>query len=177
MRKLKLKASTSPAAVNTSAKPANKRTAKAAAKAANKPTAKAGKRGKPATKPTTAKAEKPKREKRANRPVHGEAVQLTYAGPSATLNRPSTDANTPVRFRPSRGLSERVASLVADMHRAYGSKPFPRLNAGAGALGRALFLGHIEYVSGADEIRSDENGPVYVGRNSTFRVIKPVKSA
>ena len=174
MRKLKLKSSASATAVNTTSKPTAKRAAKAAVKAAKPAAGKRGKStGKP-SKPATTAAEKPKREKR---PVHGETVKLTYSGPSAVLNRASTDAHTPVRFRPSRGLSERVASLVADMHRAYGSKPFPRYNAGAGALGRALFLGHIEYVSGADNVTSDENGPVYHGRNSTFRVIKPVKSA
>lgn len=140
-------------------------TAKKPAKAAKKASAKE------MVADTAAKA-KPAKKEKAKRPQH-EGLNLTYAGTSKVLNRGSTDAKTAIRVRPSNKYTERVQSLVADMAATYGGKPFARYNAGAGALGRAIFLGCIEYVDGADSITQNEDGDVYHGRNARFKIVNP----
>lgn len=78
----------------------------------------------------------------------------SYAGPSPTV-RGHARKLSPVKLdAPApKSVTERDDTFVTDLYRAYGDKPFPRLDADAGNMRRAIGHGFIAYVSGNTDAR------------------------
>lgn len=160
----------------TATKPAAKVAAKVA-KVATKPTtptvaAKVAKGAKPTT-PTTKGAKvqgKPAAEHVRHDKLIGAGTYLANGGESATLNLGNGSSSAAVRKRPTSEPTDRTDGLLADLKKAFGTKPFQRGNIGAGALGRNWYLGFVEHISGGTKYLDPIYGECVKGEGATFKL-------